>query len=144
MLLSSHGNKTDRVEFSFPAIVCSSFALELFLKFFLGLGNSRTAKTNKRGKAGHEITGLWDMISPDHQHVIAGMFHNSSGIPATDNLARRKELFEDALKQLDEKPFVHWRYIHELKDISLMSHSQITEVVDALGYAAQYLVKSGI
>ncbi|MBJ7310829.1 hypothetical protein ACFOLJ_28740 [Rugamonas sp. CCM 8940] len=33
-LLNNHAAQTERLEFAFPAMVCSSFAIELFLKFF--------------------------------------------------------------------------------------------------------------
>jgi len=38
-------------------------------------------------------------------------------------------------------PFVKWRYVYELPEITLMSHGAIAEVLDALGHAAEYIMK---
>lgn len=141
LLISNHGNETDCLEFSFPAIVCSSFAIELFLKFFLMLERAESEEPSSKPKSGHILGQLWKKIRPEHQALIAGMFRNKTGVPLLNASDRRIELFVEALTHLGEKPFVEWRYVHELVEPSLMSHAAITEVLDALGYAANYVMK---
>lgn len=141
LLISNRGNETNRLEFSFPAIVCSSFAIELFLKFFLMLERAESEEPSLKPKSGHILGQLWKKISPEHQALIAGMFRNKSGVPLLNASDRRIELFVEALTNLGEKPFVEWRYVHELVEPSLMSHAAINEVLDALGYAADYVMK---
>lgn len=141
LLISNHGNKTDRPEFSFPAIVCSSFAIELFLKFFLMLESAESEEPSSKSKSGHILGQLWKKIRPEHQALIAGMFRNNTGVPLLNASDRRIELFVEALTHVGDAPFIKWRYVHELVEPSLMSHAAITEVLDALGYAANYVMK---
>jgi hypothetical protein len=141
LLLSKHGDETDRPEFSFPAIVCSSFAIELFLKFFLMLERAENDDLSSKREYGHPLFPLWNKICSAHQALIAGMFRNKTGEPLLNASDRRIELFVEALTHLGEKPFVEWRYVHELVEPSFMSHAAIAEVLDALGYAANYVMK---
>lgn len=141
LILSQHGDVSDCPEFSFPAIVCSSFAIELFLKFFLILERAENDELSSKREYGHSLLPLWDMICPAHQALVAGMFHNKTGEPLLNASDRRIELFVEALSHLGKMPFVEWRYIHERVDPSLMSHVAITEVLDALRYAANYVMK---
>lgn len=141
LLLSKHGDETDRPEFSFPAIVCSSFAIELFLKFFLMLERAENDDLSSKREYGHPLLPLWNKICPAHQALIAGMFRNKTGEPLLNASDRRIELFVEALTHLGEKPFVEWRYVHELVEPSFMSHAAIAEVLDALGHAANYVMK---
>lgn len=141
LLISSHGNKSDRPELSFPAIVCSSFAIELFLKFFLMLERVESEGPSSNHDSGHRLGQLWKKIRPAHQTLIAGMFRNKTGVPLLDASDRRIEPFVEALAHVGDAPFVKWRYAHELVDPSLMSHADIIEVLDALSYAANYVMK---
>lgn len=141
LLISAHGKETDRPEFSFPAVVCASFAIELFLKFFLMLERAESEDTSSKHKSGHLVGELWKKIRPAHQALIAGMFRNSTGVPLLNASVRRIELFVEALMHVGEAPFLKWRYAHELVDDTLMSHAAINEVLDALGYAANYVMK---
>jgi hypothetical protein len=140
LLISKHGNETDRPEFSFPAIVCSSFAIELYLKFFLMLDRVESEEPSSKHQSGHHLGQLWKKIRPEHQTIIAGMFRNQTGTPALNASHRRLELFVEALTYVGEAPFIKWRYAHELTDPTLMSHAAIHEVLDALGYAADYVM----
>lgn len=141
LLISGHGNKNDRPEFSFPAVVCSSFAIELFLKFFLMLERADRNEPSPKQKYGHHLGGLWKQILPEHQALIAGMFRNGTGVPSLNASDRRIQLYVDALIEVGEAPFIKWRYAHELVGLSVMSHAAITAVLDALGYAANYVMK---
>lgn len=139
LLISDHGKETDQHVFSFPAVVCSSFAIELFLKFFLML--KRAEEPSLKRESGHRLDGLWKKIHPTHQALIAGMFRNKTGVPWPNALDSRINIFVDALAEVGEAPFVKWRYAHELVDVTFMSHAGINEVLDALGYAANYVMK---
>ena len=141
LLISDHGKETDRPELSFPAVVCSSFAIELFLKFFLMLEKAESGEPSLKDKSGHYLGELWKKIRPARQALIAGMFRNSTGEPLLNASDRRIELFVEALAHVGEKPFVKWRYVHESVDLTFMSHAAINEVLDALGYAANYVMK---
>ena len=141
LLISSHGKETDRPELSFPAVVCSSFAIELFLKFFLALESAESEESSSKRKSGHHLGDLWKKIPPAHQALIAGMFRNKTGIPLQNAPDTQIELFVKALTHVGEKPFVKWRYAHELVGPTFMSHTAINEVLDALGYAANYVMK---
>ena len=139
-IVSAHGNESDQIAFTFPAVVCSSFALELFLKFFQMVDLIERGETTKKIKFDHTIPGLWGKLTPNHKAIIAGMFRNTTGEPYTTGQDIRLRLFEEALEQLGTQPFVQWRYAHELKGPQLMSHGAISIVVDALGYAAAFVI----
>jgi hypothetical protein len=140
LVISEHGNRTDRPEFCFPVVVCSGFAIELFLKFFLMLENVESEEPTPERSRIHPLDDLWKKISPTRQSLIAGMFRNSTGEPLLNALDRRTELFVEALTNL-QTPFLKWRYPYELKNPNLMSHAAIVEVLDALGHAADYVMK---
>jgi hypothetical protein len=141
LIVSHHGHRSHHPEFAFPAVVCSSFAIELFLKFFLMVDRVERGDTSQEPDLGHTVPSLWSKVTPTHKDLIAGMFRNSTGEPHTTGADTRLRLFEEALNFLGDKPFVQWRYVHELAEPTLMSHEAINLVLDALGYAAQYLVK---
>lgn len=144
LIISDHGKKADRPEFSFPAVVCSSFAIELFLKFFLMLEKAEDVESPEKHEKIHHISKLWEKIRPDHQTLIAGMFRNKTGEPLLNTSDRQIELFLEALSHVrgsKDSPFVEWRYVHELDTTAVMSHAAINEVLDALGYAADYVMK---
>ena len=141
LLISNYGQGTDCPEFSFPAVVCSSFAIELFLKFFLMLENAESTEPSPKHQSGHRLDDLWKKISPARQSLVAGMFRNSINVPLLNASDRRIELFEQALTNVGQMPFMKWRYAYELHGPNLMPHGAIAEVLDALGYAAQYVMK---
>ena len=143
LLISKHGNETNHPEFSFPAIVCSSFAIELFLKFFLILERAENEESFSKHEFGHHLKDLWKKIRPAHQALIAGMFRNKTGIPLLNATDRRIDLFVEALTSVEKEkaPFLKWRYPHEFVEPTFMSHAAINEVLDAFGYAANYVMK---
>ncbi|MCX7173436.1 MAG: hypothetical protein NT159_05860 [Proteobacteria bacterium] len=144
LLISSHGEKHDRIEFFFPAIVCSSFAIELFMKFFLMLDQTNKEPADRKHNSGHKLGELWKKINPEHQRLIAGMFGNSTATPHLNAADRRIELFVEALTDIGDAPFMKWRYAYELGEIGLMSHAAIAKVLDALGHAAEYIMKEDV
>lgn len=140
-LLNSHAARTDQVAFAFPAMVCSSFAVELFLKFFLTLDNANNPTSPPDNRRGHYLKELWERIKPDNQDLIAGMFCNPLHVPVTAGLATRKALFLEALTGIGDAPFVEWRYAYEIEGPALMSQGAVAEVLDAVGYAAEHVMK---
>jgi hypothetical protein len=141
LLVSSVGREDDRIEFSFPAIVCSSFAIELFLKFFLVLERIESGTEAQASKKEHKLTQLWRRISPQRQALIAGMYRNGSAVPMEQVGERQIELFVTALGHVGEQPFVTWRYAHELTKITHMSHAMVSEVVEAFRHAATHVMR---
>lgn len=140
-LLNSHAARTNQVTFAFPAMVCSSFAVELFLKFFLTLDNADNPTSPQHDRRGHYLQKLWERIKPDNQDLIASMFRNPSHAPVAAGLATRKALFLEALTGIGNAPFVEWRYAYEIEEPALMSHGAVAEVLDAVGYAAEHVMK---
>ena len=140
-LLNSHADRTDQVTFAFPAMVCSSFAVELFLKFFLTLDNADNPTSPQEDRRGHYLQKLWERIKPDNQDLIASMFRNPSHAPVAAGLATRKALFLEALAGIGNAPFIEWRYAYEIVRPALMSQCAIAEVLDAVGYAAEHIMK---
>jgi hypothetical protein len=140
-LLNSHAARSDQVTFTFPAMVCSSFAVELFLKFFLTLDNADNPTSPQDDRRGHYLQKLWERIKPDNQDLIAGMFRNPSHAPVAAGLATRKALFLEALTGIGNAPFVEWRYAYEIEGPALMSQGAVAEVLDAVGYAAEHVMK---
>ena len=141
LLISNYGKNSKQIEFTFPAIVCSSFAIELFLKFFLMLERAKSMGLPAKPKTGHKLVSLWDEITLEHKQLIAGMFRNDTGKPLLNAADKRIELFAGALDSIGEAPFVKWRYVYEFSEITLMSHGAIAEVLDALGNAAQHVLR---
>lgn len=141
VLLNNHAAQTGQISFAFPAMVCSSFAIELFLKFFLTLENADNPASPQDDRRGHYLKKLWERINQDNQDLIACMFRNPSHEPVATGLARRKELFISALIGIGSAPFVDWRYAYEMEEPKLMSQGAITEVLDAVGYAAEHVMK---
>ncbi|SDG84950.1 MULTISPECIES: hypothetical protein [unclassified Duganella] len=140
-LLNNRAAETNRLEFAFPAMVCSSFAIELFLKFFLTLSNAENPTAPQVKRNGHPLQNLWERIKPEHQDLIVSMFRNPSHVPISVGLDVRKTQFLDALKHIGPAPFVDWRYAYEIDTPKLMSHGAITEVQDAVGYAARHIME---
>jgi hypothetical protein len=141
LLISAHGKEIANPVFSFPAVVCSSFAIELFLKFFLLLERTESKDSVSQQEMGNLLGKLWKKISPARQALIAGMFRNTTGVPVLTSPERRIELFVQALTALGEAPFDKWRYVNKLVEPTLMSHASIDEIVEALGLAANYVMR---
>lgn len=141
LLLNEHADRTDQVTYAFPAMVCSSFAVELFLKFFITLDNADNPTLPQDDRRGHYLQKLWDRIKPVNQDLIASMFRNPSHAPVAAGLETRKALFLQALTAIGKQPFVEWRYAYEIEEPALMSPGSVAEVLDAVGYAAEHVMK---
>lgn len=110
------------------------------------LERAESKEPSSKQKYQHDLGELWKKIGPVHQSLIAGMFRNKTGVPMLNASDRRIEVFVEALAHVGKAkaPFVKWRYPHELVDITLMSHAAINEVLDALGYAADHVMKENL
>lgn len=139
LLVSDYGHHREEMAFTFPAVVCSSFALELFLKFFLMVDLIDKGGSSKVS-FGHAIFPLWAKVAPPHKALVAGFFGHSGSVPNTTGVDSRLQSFERALTTLGKQPFVQWRYAHEMSGPQFMSHATISAVVDAFWRAADYVV----
>lgn len=140
-MLNEHAEHTKQLTYTFPAMVCSCFAVEIFLKFFLTLDNADNPTLPQQDRTGHYLIKLWERIKPAHQNLIASMFRNPSRIPSAAGLDTRKTLLLQALNGIGAQPFVEWRYAYEIKKPKLMSQGAVSEVLDAIGYAAEHVMK---
>ena len=140
LIVSEEAKHSDQPVLAFPAIVCSSFAIELFLKFFIALEKSEDVSLKSK-TTGHLLPLLWREISLPRQKIIAGMYQNSSIEPDLNASETRLKIFSDALERIGEKPFIKWRYIHEITSTEYMSHAAIGVVTEALRAAATYCMK---
>ena len=139
LVLSKYADVNESFEVLFPAVVCSGFAAELFLKLLLltELPEAPTGSTEM--PHGHKLKkDLWDKLSEDNKALVAGMHNNTTGKPILSGSSQRISHFETILAEIGTAPFVDWRYVHELTNAHLISHAAIREVVDALGYASTY------
>lgn len=141
LLISDYGHHREAPVFAFPAVVCASFAIELYFKLFLMLGHAGRGDTTLGKNKEHKLPKLWEKLQPEHRTLIAGMHRNKSGEPLTTAIDLRTEFFLKALNEIGDSPFVRWRYVHELTDIGHMSHAVIQEVLDALESAAIYVMR---
>ncbi|CAN7193766.1 hypothetical protein [Acidovorax sp. Leaf78] len=141
LLVSDYGKRCEEMALTFPAVVCSSFALELFLKFFLMVDLIDRGESSEKVSFGHAIPPLWSKVAPAHKTLIGGMFGHLNPEPYSTGPDIRLESFERALETLGKQPFVQWRYAHELKGPQLMSHATISLVVDTFWRAAAYIVQ---
>lgn len=138
-LVESFGIKREEIAFTFPAAVCQSFAIELFLKFFFVVDFPEIHSRNDlkkhnvifkpSGSKGHGYSALWDMISPNYQDQIAQQARVNN------------QQFRQQLLDIGDDPFVKWRYIHEEDGIHLLPLGMIKGVADAFGYAAEGVMK---
>ena len=143
-ILDDHADKLDRVDFFFPAVVCSAFSLELYLKFFVVLANSQDKKRNCK-PYGHSISALWENVSDFHKNVIAGMFRHNQLEPLYTGLEIRRQVFEEVFLSLGDEPFKDLRYLYEPKkgkSIRPVSQEALWEVLKAVGDAAHFVMRS--
>lgn len=142
-LIEEYGDRTGAIAFVFPATVCQAFAVELFLKFFLVLDHPSICGRDdlkphgiSLKKHGHSHSSMWDDVPSNYQAVIATNYKAASG--ALVNAAQ----FRQKLLEIDDNPFVKWRYVHEEHDWSFLRQDQIQLVVDALRLAAEQQMKN--
>lgn len=129
--------RTKDADFSAPAIMCKSFAIELLLKFFLVIPYP-TAQTKADMDVvgidllGHKYSELYDRIQPSYQEKIANSFFNVSGKRTNSNE------FRTMLLTLGDDPFVFWRYIYEKNGMSTIDIPLLENVLLAMGKAAEF------
>lgn len=137
-LIETHGEETDKVAFLFPATVCQAFAIELFLKFFIVVDHPAICcKDDLKDhdisfqKLGHSCSKMWDAVPAHHQAEVVKHYKERSGASISE------KQFRERLLEIDDNPFVKWRYVHEENGFSFLRQDQLKLVTNALGYAAQ-------
>ncbi|MHA4867519.1 hypothetical protein ACXZ1M_07445 [Duganella sp. PWIR1] len=140
LILSDRAHRSHRTEFVFPAVVCSSFSIELFLKAFITYENAEKTQNLREKTSGHTLSSLWEKISLKRRSLIVGMFRNSGDRPQESALETRSTLFAQALDEVGTQPFVKWRYAYEIDGPELISHAALVELTNTLGGAAAYLL----
>ena len=140
-MLKEHMKNNKEYMYMFPSIVCSGFAIELFLKFFLSI-EEKLDSLKERKINRHDVLALWSLLSEKNQILISGMFQNpertAHTIDKNGYLSRFKEYFES----LDRSLFVKWRYAYEIENPEYVSFEIIYDVVDAFGYAANHALNA--
>jgi hypothetical protein len=146
LILNERASSTKCMEFAFPSMVCSGFAIELFLKFFLVIADADAKIYRKAGHRGHKLVDLWGKVDLCYQEIIVGMFRNDSGKPYTNALDRRIEMFVKTMRSIGNQPFVEWRYVHEMTQPAMMQHGPLAEILNALWSAAEFTMnqKAGL
>jgi hypothetical protein len=132
-LIESHGERVNEIEYLFPAVVCQAFAIELFLKFFYYLDHpeirSKQDFTKQTKLDTHFNSELWDMLQSSYRQKIA------------QQAKVNEQQFRQQLMDIGDNPFVKWRYVHEQHGIDLLPLGTIKQVVSALGYTANEVMK---
>jgi len=141
LVLSDRAHRSHQTEFVFPAVVCSSFSIELFLKAFITYENAEKPQNSREKASGHTLFELWEKISLKRRNLIVGMFRNPGEHPHESAIETRSTLFAQALDQVGAQPFVKWRYAYEIDGPELMSHAALVELTNALSGAAFYLLQ---
>jgi len=141
LVLSDRAHRSHQTEFVFPAVVCSSFSIELFLKAFITYENTEKPQNSREKASGHTLSGLWEKISLQRRNLIVGMFRNPGGRPQENASETCSKLFAQALDEVGTQPFVKWRYAYEIDGPELMSHAALVELTNALSGAAAYLLQ---
>ena len=127
---------TKDADFTAPAIMCKSFAIELLLKFFLAVDHPEATTTDELKSAGvklrcHKYSELFDQLLPATKDKIANEFTAQSG-KHTDAAG-----FRQALIAQGDDPFVYWRYVYETSVFSHFDNLAFNLVTDTLGKAAE-------
>jgi hypothetical protein len=134
-LAMSHGSSKANADFSAPAIMCRSFAIELLLKFFIAAAHPTKSKTElaslKVSLHGHPYSVLFDRINIDFQALIARKHTEQAGIPTSP------EGFRQLLISTGNQPFVEWRYVYEESHTRYFNMALFSSLADSLGMAAQ-------
>ncbi|MDQ1924506.1 hypothetical protein, partial [Massilia pseudoviolaceinigra] len=141
LILSDRAHRSHETEFVFPAVVCSSFSIELFLKAFITYENTEKQQNLKEKASGHTLPALWQKISLPRRKMIVGMFRNPDQYPHENVIETHLKLFAEALDEVGAQPFVKWRYAYEIGGPELMSHAALVELTNALSGAAAYLFR---
>lgn len=132
-LIESRGERIDEIEYIFPAVVCQAFAIELFLKFFYYLDHpeirGKQDFTKKTKPGNHLNSKLWDRLHSSYRQKVA------------QQAKVNEQQFRQQLMDIGDDPFVKWRYVHEQHGIDLLPVGTIKQIVSALGYTANEVMK---
>lgn len=129
-LVKGQFDETGNVAFLFPSIVCQSFAIELFLKFFIFLDADKNKTASKLPKKmGHDFSKLWNRISSEYQKLISTHYSNAPKPPTITGG------FEEGLSIIGNDSFEKWRYAHEIQNYDFM-HLDYTDLVSDVLYSA--------
>lgn len=129
-LIKDQFDKTDNISFLFPSIVCQSFAIELFLKFFIFIDahNNKTVSTLPK-RMGHDFSKLWERIPSEYKTLISTHYSNA---PKPATLIGG---FKESLNIIGNDSFEKWRYAHEIQSYDFM-HLDLTALVSDVLYSA--------
>lgn len=117
------------------------FALEL-LKFFIVLDvpaikNKSDFKAHGISfrKYSHKLVEVWRDIKPEYQLKIVKNYK------CPKNHVQTASDFESRLINIDESPFVKWRYVYEEVEMNHLQCDEIKLLLDAVGETADVLVR---
>jgi hypothetical protein len=108
-VLSGPG-QTVQVPFLIPAVVCSAFSVELFIKCLVMVEGGKAPQR-------HDLKMLFSRLTPDSRAAIAQRFDEL--IAASPTAQAIKAQFPNVLLALDDvldtvdRVFEHWRYAYE-------------------------------
>lgn len=134
------GERVEATAMAFPAFICSSFALELFMKLLIVRSQIALGQEPAKVK-GHNVRSLWEKIAEADKAVVAGFFKYDAEEPRASAATTLRQIFEKAIAGLPNEPFVDWRYVHERKGVDVLNRGDLEEVMDAFGRAAAYLLR---
>lgn len=144
-LVDDYSNKSKKILYKFPVVVSRSFALELLLKFFIvldipGIKNKSDFKAHGVSfrKYSHKLVEIWRDIKPEYKEQIVKNYE------CPKNHVQTVADFESKLINIDESPFVKWRYVHEEVGINHLQYDNIKLLLDAVGKTADALVREAI
>ena len=139
-LIKNQFDNTNNAAFLFPSIVCQSFAIELFLKFFIFFDADKNKSISQLPKnLGHDFSKLWNRIPSEYQKLISTHYSNA---PKPVSITGE---FEDSLSIIGNNSFVKWRYAHEIQSFDFMNLDHTALVSDVLFSAANFgLMKSKV
>ena len=132
---------TNNADYAAPALMNRSFAIELLLKLFI-VAADLSVKTNddlKEAKLdlhGHVFSKLFARLDQDSKKSIAKRYQDLSGEPTSYHR------FNDLLIKTGDKPFVEWRYAHEITERKDIDFNLLTLICESLGQVAFDLVKT--
>jgi hypothetical protein len=141
-LIEEHTYKQELIDYIFPSVVCNTFAIELFLKFYLIVDNSKaiTGKDIKDiKKIKHDYSLLWNKIQPHYQEEIIRYYNINNNTQYTERA------FRQSLIDIGDKAFTKWRYMHEFEDfMTVLEIEKIKKILNALGESAQSIMNKKI
>lgn len=138
-LIEEHTYKQKLIEYIFPSIVCNTFAIELFLKFYLVVDTPKAISRKDIDIKGHHYSNLWDKIQLHYQTDIVKHYN------AINNTQYAEKIFHQLLIDIGDTPFTKWRYVHEFEDfMTVLEIEKIKKILNALGESAQSIMNKKI